>query len=151
MHGKCGSIDKANRVFEGMKLRDVYTYTAMIVGLAIHGQGEGALEVFTETLKTGIEPNEVTYIGVLMACSHAGLVKEGLKHITNMSTLRVLKLQQEHYGCMVDLLGCAGARPLPLPSVLSPDVGRVNGINSAEIEKNVAQHYKSFELFSANA
>lgn len=108
MYAKCGSIDKAVRVFEGMKLRDIYTYTAMIVGLAIHGQGEGALEVFTEMLKMGIEPNEVTYIGVLTACSHAGLVKEGLKHFTNMSTLHGLKPQQEHYGCMVDLLGRAG-------------------------------------------
>lgn len=77
----------------------------MIVGLAMNGQGERALEIFSEMPKMGIEPNDVTYVGVLMACSHVGLVEDGRKHFANVYNL---KPQMEHYSCMVDLLGRAG-------------------------------------------
>ncbi|XP_057511091.1 pentatricopeptide repeat-containing protein At1g08070, chloroplastic-like [Actinidia eriantha] len=108
MYAKCGSIDEAFKVFNGMKLRDVYTYTAIIVGLAMHGQGERALNLFSKMPNMGIEPDGVTYVGVLMACSHVGLVEEGRKHFAEMSRLYNLEPQTEHYGCMVDLLGRAG-------------------------------------------
>ncbi|PQM36367.1 pentatricopeptide repeat-containing protein [Prunus yedoensis var. nudiflora] len=77
MYAKCGSIDQAFKVFQGMKRRDVYSYTAMIVGLAMHGEVEMALDIFAEMPRMGIEPDEVTFIGVLAACSHGGLVAEG--------------------------------------------------------------------------
>lgn len=108
MYAKCGSVDEGMKVFNGMKCRDVYTYTAVIVGLAMHGQGERALDIFSQIPKMGIEPNGVTYLGVLMACSHAGLVEEGRKHFSEMSRVYDLEPQMEHYGCMVDLLGRAG-------------------------------------------
>ncbi|KAK9290892.1 hypothetical protein L1049_009071 [Liquidambar formosana] len=108
MYAKCGSIDQAFRVFEAMKCKDVYSYTAMIVGLAMHGQGQNALKLFSEMPKMGIEPDEVTFVGVLMACSHVGLVEEGWKHFEDMSRVYNLSPQTEHYGCMVDLLGRAG-------------------------------------------
>jgi len=108
MYAKCGSIDQAFRVFQGMKNRDVYSYTAIIVGLAMHGEAEKALSIFSKMPSVGIEPDEVTFIGVLSACSHAGLVAEGQKYFEEMSRVYNLIPQTEHYGCMVDLLGRAG-------------------------------------------
>lgn len=108
MYAKCGSIDQALEVFSGMKCRDVYSYTAMIAGFAMHGQGERALSLFAEMSRVGIKPDEVTFIGVLSACNHAGLVDEGHRHFEDMSRVYDLHPQLEHYGCMVDLLGRAG-------------------------------------------
>ncbi|KAJ6379502.1 hypothetical protein OIU76_016193 [Salix suchowensis] len=108
MYAKCGSIDQALKVFQAMKLRDVYSYTAMIVGLAMHGEVENALSIFSEMPRTGIKPDEVTFVGVLSACSHAGLVKEGRRYFEDMLKVYNLEPQAEHYGCMVDLLGRAG-------------------------------------------
>ncbi|KAJ9680275.1 hypothetical protein PVL29_019554 [Vitis rotundifolia] len=108
MYAKCGSIDQACWVFQAMNRKDVYSYTAMIVGLAMHGQGGKALDLFSEMPKMGIEPDEVTFVGVLTACSHVGLVEEGRKYFEDMSTIYNLRPQLEHYGCMVDLLGRAG-------------------------------------------
>ncbi|KAM5550934.1 pentatricopeptide repeat-containing protein [Rosa sericea] len=108
MYAKCGSIDRAFTVFQGMKRRDVYSYTAMIVGLAMHGEVEVALDIFSEMPRMGIQPDVVTFVGVLAACSHGGLVAEGQKYFRDMSTVYNLTPQTEHYGCMVDLLGRAG-------------------------------------------
>ncbi|OVA16941.1 Pentatricopeptide repeat [Macleaya cordata] len=108
MYAKCGRIDQAFEVFKNMTNRDVFSYTSMIVGLAMNGQGENALEFFSEMTMVGIKPDEVTFIGVLSACSHVGLVEEGKRHFEEMSRLYNLKPQIEHYGCMVDLLGRAG-------------------------------------------
>lgn len=108
MYAKCGSIDRACRVFEGTKRRDVYSYTAVIVGLAMHGEALRALDIFSEMPRVGVKPDEVTFIGVLTACSHAGLVAEGKKYFNDMSCVHNLRPQTEHYGCMVDLLGRAG-------------------------------------------
>ncbi|KAL5549828.1 hypothetical protein UlMin_000004 [Ulmus minor] len=108
MYAKCGSIDQALMVFKRMKHRDVYSCTAIIVGLALHGEVEMALSIFSEMPKVGVKPDEVTFIGVLTACSHAGLVVEGQKYFRDMLYVYELRPQTEHYSCMVDLLGRAG-------------------------------------------
>ncbi|XP_023521817.1 pentatricopeptide repeat-containing protein At1g08070, chloroplastic-like isoform X1 [Cucurbita pepo subsp. pepo] len=108
MYAKCGRIDEAFRVFESMKRRDVYSYTAMIVGLALHGEANWAFQVFSRMLREGVEPNEVTFLGLLMACSHSGLVSDGKKYFFDMLNTYKLRPQAEHYGCMIDLLGRAG-------------------------------------------
>uniref|UniRef100_A0A7N0TDW4 Pentatricopeptide repeat-containing protein n=1 Tax=Kalanchoe fedtschenkoi TaxID=63787 RepID=A0A7N0TDW4_KALFE len=108
MYAKCGSIDEALRVFASMKYKDVYSYTSLIVGLAAHGQAEKALQVFAEMPKKVIKPDEVTFVGVLTACSHAGLLQEGQKHFEDMSDVYNLSPLPEHYGCMVDILGRSG-------------------------------------------
>ncbi|KAG9457268.1 hypothetical protein H6P81_001776 [Aristolochia fimbriata] len=108
MYAKCGSINQALQVFQGMACKDVYSYTAMIVGFAMHGQAKKALSLFHEMLKEGIRPDSVTFIGVLSACSHSGLVDEGRRHFQEMVKLYDLEPQIQHYGCMVDLLGRAG-------------------------------------------
>ncbi|KAJ1692945.1 hypothetical protein LUZ63_009643 [Rhynchospora breviuscula] len=108
MYAKCGVIDHAVQVFEGMVKRDVFTFSCLIVGFAMHGKAEKAMGLFSEMLTAGIEPNEVTFVGVLTACSHAGLVKEGLLQFDNMLKIYGLNPDVRHYGCVVDMLGRAG-------------------------------------------
>ncbi|KAG4191915.1 hypothetical protein ERO13_A07G124700v2 [Gossypium hirsutum] len=108
MYAKCGSVEQAFGVFQGMQCKDVFSYTAMIVGFAMNGEAERALDIFAEMPMVGIKPDEVTFVGVLSACSHAGMVEEGWRHFEDMSRVYNLEPQTEHYGCMVDLLGRAG-------------------------------------------
>ncbi|PPD93567.1 hypothetical protein GOBAR_DD09487 [Gossypium barbadense] len=108
MYAKCGNAEQAFGVFQGMECKDVFSYTAMIVGFAMNGEAERALDIFAEMPMVGIKPDEVTFVGVLSACSHAGMVEEGWRHFEDMSRVYNLEPQTEHYGCMVDLLGRAG-------------------------------------------
>ena len=72
MYCKCGDVEKAQRVFRKMLRKDKFTWTAMIVGLAINGHGDKALDMFSQMLRASIRPDEVTYVGVLSACTHNG-------------------------------------------------------------------------------
>lgn len=108
MYAKCGRIDQAMEVFNSMSHRDVYTFTSMIVGLAMHGRGDEALTLFDDMLRAGVRPNEVTFIGILSACSHAGLVEIGLHHFRSITATYNLTAKIEHYGCVVDMFARAG-------------------------------------------
>ena len=108
MYSKCGSLDNAIRVFEGMSKRDVMAWSTMIGGYAIHGFGEKALKVFHAMKSANVRPNSVTFTSVLCACSHSGLVKEGCQYFNSMSLEYGITPQIEHYGCMVDLFCRAG-------------------------------------------
>ncbi|RVW33607.1 Pentatricopeptide repeat-containing protein [Vitis vinifera] len=105
MYAKCGDIDNSLRVFNGMNNRDVFAWSAMIMGLANHGFGELALDHFSKMISEDIKPNDVTFIGVLSACSHIGLVDEGWTYFTSMSKVYGVSPKIEHYGCVVDILG----------------------------------------------
>ncbi|CAN6464877.1 unnamed protein product [Victoria cruziana] len=107
MYAKCGSLEESRKVFNTMPMKNVISWTAMITGLAMHGDGKAALELFFEMKKSNIKPNDVTFIGVLYACSHAGLVDEGRRLFVEMTKEHGILPRQEHYGCMVDLLGRA--------------------------------------------
>ncbi|KAL5983108.1 hypothetical protein ACLOJK_017189 [Asimina triloba] len=108
MYSKCGCIDDAFMVFESLPHKDVYPWTAMINGLAMHGHALRSLDLFGQMLTDNILPNAVTFLGVLSACSHAGLVNQGWMYFSCMSQVYGFKPNREHYGCMVDLLGRAG-------------------------------------------
>lgn len=108
MHSKCGCLDQAWREFEGMKNRDVISYSSMITAFADHGKSQEALDVFSKLRKEGIKPNQVTFIGVLNACSHGGLVEDGCKHFELMTRTFGIEPLPEHLTCMVDLLGRTG-------------------------------------------
>ncbi|KAF7803850.1 pentatricopeptide repeat-containing protein [Senna tora] len=108
MYAKCGDIDSSLRMFERMNQKDIFTWSVMIMGLANHGFGDLALEYFTKMVSQGITPNEVTFIGVLCACSHIGLVERGWVYFKSMSSVYGVTPKIEHYGCMVDTLGRAG-------------------------------------------
>lgn len=108
MYAKCGRIDYASRFFELMPVRNVYSWNSMISGYARHGHGDKALKLFTRMKQNDQLPDHVTFVGVLSACSHVGLVDEGFKHFKSMSEAYGLAPRMEHYSCMVDLLGRAG-------------------------------------------
>nr|XP_010918777.1 pentatricopeptide repeat-containing protein At4g21065-like [Elaeis guineensis] len=108
MYAKCGDIDAAYMVFHGATNKDVCMWNAMLNGLAINGHGDEAIKLFSQLEKEGIKPNDVTFIGILHACSHAGLVAEGKQFFNRMDHDYGLVPKIEHYGCMVDLLGRAG-------------------------------------------
>ncbi|KAI3891341.1 hypothetical protein MKX03_031437 [Papaver bracteatum] len=108
MYSRCGNIEAASKVFNKMDDKNVISWTAMITGFAKHGFAKKALETFDDMIQTGIRPNEVTYVAVLSACSHVGLVAEGWEHFNAMDSEHGIVPRMEHYACMVDLLGRSG-------------------------------------------
>jgi pentatricopeptide repeat protein len=108
MYSKCGSIGNAMSVFEDVEEKSVDHWNAMIGGLAIHGLGELAFDLLVEMEKLCVKPDDITFIGVLNACGHAGLVKEGLMCFELMRRVHKVEPKLQHYGCMVDIFGRAG-------------------------------------------
>ncbi|XP_071720463.1 pentatricopeptide repeat-containing protein At5g66520-like [Rutidosis leptorrhynchoides] len=108
MYIKCGCIEAARSVFEEMGKQTIVSWSAMIQGLAINGNGEEALKLFYKMIKLRIKPNDVTFIGLLHAFSHMGMVNEGREYFASMSRDYGIVPRIEHYGCMVDLLSRAG-------------------------------------------
>ncbi|KAL6281008.1 hypothetical protein ACE6H2_017889 [Prunus campanulata] len=87
MHAKCGNMEEACGIFEKIPRKDVFSYSALITGLASHGHGVKALEIFQRMLAENIEPDGITFVGVFTACCHAGLVEDGMKEFS-AGTLR---------------------------------------------------------------
>jgi pentatricopeptide repeat protein len=108
MYVKCGSMDDAWRVFNKMPVRNVVSWTAMLKGYAMHGQGREALAHFKWMCEEGVEIDGVTFVCLLLACSHAGLVNEGLHAFDSMMNVYRIPPTVDHYACKVDLLGRAG-------------------------------------------
>ncbi|KAG9135962.1 hypothetical protein Leryth_023731 [Lithospermum erythrorhizon] len=108
MYGKCGRMDLANKVFWEMEERNVSSWTSMIVGYAMHGHVKEALDCFGCMRGVGARPNHVTFVGVLSACVHGGLVQEGKHFFSMMKNEYGIMPMLQHYGCMADLLGRAG-------------------------------------------
>ncbi|KAL8495824.1 hypothetical protein ACS0TY_019800 [Phlomoides rotata] len=108
MYSKCGSLDDARKVFDGIKDKDAVAYNAMIGGYAIHGFTQDALSLFKEMSWVGLHPTDITFIGILSACAHSGLVSEGWALFNAMKDEFEIQPKIEHYGCMVNLLGRAG-------------------------------------------
>lgn len=108
MHAKCGSFEAARECFEQIPSPDSFAYSALINGLAAHGRGGEALELFQRMQAAGVGADAVTFIGVLNACSHAGLVDEGLSFWDAMVRQHGVEPTAEHYACIVDMLGRAG-------------------------------------------
>ncbi|KAG8378607.1 hypothetical protein BUALT_Bualt07G0003100 [Buddleja alternifolia] len=108
MYIKCGCLQAAHDVFESMKERTIVSWSTMIQGLAIYGKAEEALELFSKMIQTGMKPNGVTFISLLNACTHMGLVNEGHAFFTSMTKDYGVIPSIEHYGCMVDLLSRGG-------------------------------------------
>lgn len=109
MYAKCGAVEEAYETFSNMKRKNVVSWNVMILGFASHGNGEEALALFTRMLHENVErPDEITFLCVLCACSHGGLVDEGRRYFEIMNRDYNIKPTIKHYGCMVDLLGRAG-------------------------------------------
>ncbi|KAM0924771.1 hypothetical protein ACQ4PT_004699 [Festuca glaucescens] len=108
MYAKCGNIEKAIHVFKEIPQKNALTWTAMICGLANHGHADEAIQYFRRMIELGLQPDEITFIGVLSACCHAGLVNEGRHFFSLLVSKYHLERKMKHYSCMIDLLGRAG-------------------------------------------
>lgn len=108
MYMKCGSLDEARSLFYCMSKRNVISYNVMIVGLGMNGFGEEALECFAQMEREGIPKDDLIFLGVLTACSHAGLITKGFRIFHTMKEDYKIEPKLEHFSCLVDLLSRAG-------------------------------------------
>ncbi|KAG7548520.1 Pentatricopeptide repeat [Arabidopsis suecica] len=112
VYSKCGTLESAHKIFNGIqekhKSKDVVLWGALISGYGMHGDGHNALQVFMEMVRSGVTPNEITFTSALNACSHSGLVEEGLTLFSFMLEHYKTLARSNHYTCIVDLLGRAG-------------------------------------------
>lgn len=109
MYSKSGCIKDARKVFNQICTeRDTLTWTSMIMALAQHGLGNEAIELFEDMLKFNLKPDHITYVGVLSACTHVGLVEQGKCYFNLMKNVHQIEPSLSHYACMIDLFGRAG-------------------------------------------
>jgi RIO kinase 1 len=108
MYCKCGAVEKALAVFEEMEKKDSVSWTSVIAGLAVNGSADSALNLFSLMLREGVRPTHGTFVGVLLACAHAGVVDKGLEYFESMEKVYGLTPEMKHYGCIVDLLSRSG-------------------------------------------
>ncbi|KAJ6803033.1 pentatricopeptide repeat-containing protein-like [Iris pallida] len=159
MHAKCGNVEEAFSLFNEMPSRDTFAYTALIGGLASNGHGAKVLELFSRMREEGIEPDHVTFVGVLSACSHAGLVDEGLEFWESMIQDYGIEHGADHYACIIDMLGRVGrleeAYEMVKKMPMGPHAGALGALLAAcktygnvDIANNVAS--RLFELEPGN-
>lgn len=126
MYAKCGQLGIARRIFDSMLQHDVVAWNVMISGYGMHGEAKQALELFGKMEGGSIKPNGVTFLAILSACCHSGLLEEGRKLFTRMGKYS-LEPNLKHYACMVDLLGKSGhlqeAEDMVLAMPVEPDGG----------------------------
>jgi len=108
LYTKSGRMDRAFDLFRGLRMRDLVSYSAMIVGCGMHGKLSEAVGLFKEMSDAKIDPNTVTLVGLLSAYNHAGLIEEARVCFTSMSSKYRINPTVEHYTIMVDLLGRSG-------------------------------------------
>ncbi|XP_027356882.1 pentatricopeptide repeat-containing protein At2g20540 [Abrus precatorius] len=153
MYAKCGCIDEALRLFDRLVEKDVISWSTMIGGLANHGKGYEAIQLFQVMQRVGVAPNGITFLGVLSACAHTGLWNEGLKYFDVMRLDYHIEPQIEHYGCLVDLLGRLGRLDQALETILKmplkPDSRIWNSLlSSCRIHRNLEVAIVAMEQLS---
>ncbi|MBA0828868.1 hypothetical protein Goarm_013498 [Gossypium armourianum] len=107
-YGRCASLVNARNVFRYMKERDVVAWSSLISAYALHGEARAALEVFKQMELAKVRPDDITFLGVLKACSHAGLADEALGYFDRMRIDYKVEASADHYSCLVDALSRAG-------------------------------------------
>ncbi|KAK9122821.1 hypothetical protein Sjap_012423 [Stephania japonica] len=150
MYAKCGSVDSARGIFDVMEEKNVVSWSAMIAAYGYHGHGSEALDLFHVMVQSGVEPNRITFLNLLYACSHAGLVDEGRRIFDSMEECHSVKPDVKHYTCMVDLLGRAGRLNEALEFIenmpLEGDAGLLGAfLGACRIYKNVELAEKAAE------
>ncbi|CAN4097003.1 unnamed protein product [Withania somnifera] len=108
MYSKCGIVDEAYKIFKFINSPNIVSFNAMITGFAQNGYCKEALKLFDQLQNEGVRPNGITFLGVLSACMHAGLVEEGWNYFKYMRSLYNIEPEADHYTSMVDILGRAG-------------------------------------------
>ena len=153
MYAKCGDIVSARQIFDRMSDKNIVSWNAMIAGYGMHGYGQDALILFSQMQQRCMEPNAITFISVLSACSHAGLVDEGWHYFHCMTQDYCITPRAEHYRCMVDLLGRAGHLDEALHFIskmhLQPDTGiwgTLLGACSIHCNVHIGEHVADYLL-----
>ncbi|XP_065856928.1 pentatricopeptide repeat-containing protein At2g35030, mitochondrial [Euphorbia lathyris] len=108
MYSKCGALATATKMFNDGTVKDLVSWNCMIAAYAHHGCGTEAMRLFTEMRNLGFKPNDISYVGLLSACSYAGLVEEGLLYFDELVKDKTIQVREDHYTCLVDLCGRAG-------------------------------------------
>ncbi|CAK7325644.1 unnamed protein product [Dovyalis caffra] len=156
MYSKCGWLDLSEKIFNEMKNKDIVSWNVMLAGYAVHGQGNSAIELFSRMQDSQIRLDSLSFINVLSACRHAGLVEEGRKIFDSMSKRHQLEPDLEHYASMVDLLGRAGlfdevldlikAMPMePDPGVWGALLGACTMHSNVQLAEFALDHLKKLE------
>ncbi|OEL33975.1 Pentatricopeptide repeat-containing protein [Dichanthelium oligosanthes] len=134
MYVKCGDFAFAERVFAGMRRRDVISWSALILGHGLNGRSDVALGLFDRMSTEGVQPNSVTFLGALSACAHSGMVDKGYTIFEGMKQ-RGIEPELKHYSCMADMLGRAGrvveAVKLIEEMPFEPDEAMLGGVLAA--------------------
>ncbi|KAI4303581.1 hypothetical protein MLD38_039190 [Melastoma candidum] len=169
MYAKCGCLDFARRAFNLMPVRNIVTWNVIIMAYGMNGQGEEALQLFRQMVDEeangqGLKPNDITFIALLAACSHSGMVDEGISLFNRMKDDYDIDPSPDHYACAVDLLGRAGqvveafhlvdtmpsgfSKAAAWSSLLGAsrihqnvEIGEIAAMNLIELEPNVSSHY----------
>jgi len=108
MYGKCGSLKEARKVFDETPKRNLTSWNSIINSFALHGQSETAIAIFAEMIQDDVTPDNVTFVGLLNACAHGGLVEKGRFFFTSMANNYGIEPDIHHIGCFIDLLVRAG-------------------------------------------
>ncbi|CDY09714.1 BnaC07g33470D [Brassica napus] len=108
MYARCGNVQMARKVFDMMPERNVISWSSMVNAFGINGKFEEALGCFGKMKSQNLTPNSVTFVSLLSACSHSGNIEEGRKQFVSMTRDYGIAPEEEHYACMVDLLGRGG-------------------------------------------
>ncbi|CAH8345990.1 unnamed protein product [Eruca vesicaria subsp. sativa] len=108
MYCKCGEIDSARQLFDTVLVKNIVLWNEMIHGYAHNGRGDEAVGLFKEMISWGEEPDRITFVSVLTACSHSGIVDTGLEILSSMQRDHGIEPELDHYICIVDCLGRAG-------------------------------------------
>ncbi|KAJ9539091.1 hypothetical protein OSB04_031824 [Centaurea solstitialis] len=157
MYARCGRIDKATAIFEELGARrNLCSFNTMLMGLAVHGKSNEVLQLFHQMLREGTSPDDVTFVGTILACTHGGMVKKGRELFKSMKNDFSINPKLEHYGCMVDLLGRAGelreAYNLIQTMPMKPDsvvwgtlLGACSLYNNVELAEIAAEHLNKLE------
>ncbi|XP_038716902.1 pentatricopeptide repeat-containing protein At1g53600, mitochondrial [Tripterygium wilfordii] len=160
MYSKCGDVNAAYRIFTDIRMQNIISFNSMITGFSQNGYGEEALKLFKKMQNKGQEPNQITFLGVLSACSHVGLVEDGWKYFKLMKSLYDIEPVPDHYACMVDLFGRAGmleeandlinSMPFePGPGVWGALLGAARTHSHLDLAKLAAEHIITLEPNSA--
>ncbi|KAL7161495.1 hypothetical protein ACSBR2_042038 [Camellia fascicularis] len=135
MYCKCGYLEKAFDFFNGLAHKGISSWNSMMGALALHGKGMAAIELLKEMEREAIAPDYITFVNVLSACAHSGLVEEGCHYFRYMTEVHGIEPRSEHFGCMVDLFGRAGlleeARKLINEMPMSPDASVLGALLGA--------------------
>ncbi|KAL8259153.1 hypothetical protein R6Q59_027106 [Mikania micrantha] len=156
-YSKCGNIKSACRLFELTRYKDLVMYTSMVGGYAIHGMGEEALQIYNTMVENGGKPDHVIITSILSACSHAGLVHEGLKIFNSLNDVYKIKPSMDQCACVVDLLARNGrindaysfitSMPVePTVNVWGSLLGACKNYHEVEMGSVVADHLLKMEV-----